>query len=305
MQNRYTTIKLILTTVLSLSGTVSLFSQECQNVFLLKPKSRIEIAGYKGDHTPLGSTVVNYVDTTYTDDAGKKIAIVHSLHYTDKGEMNSDTRLIYICDGKTVNIAYDNEALAAKMYDDMKAIAEKHGGKTFAYTSVNDELEYPTELKEGMELKEYGVTTAMTTKVDEKEWKSVGLPKISANYNSNGVRESNTVTTTYVEQIVEKDLATGSHMLFTNIKVGAKEKITVPAGTFDCFKVTKELYVQAYGSKKRSKGHDWIRDVKKEVTTPSQEITEWYAPGIGSVRSEIKGPKGNVIIIMEATKITQ
>lgn len=60
-------------------------------------------------------------------------------------------------------------------------------------------------------------------------------------------------------------------------KVGGMESITTPAGTFDCFKVTYTM--------------------KINMGANSQKIyvTEWYAPGIGMVKSVNADKKGNLI----------
>lgn len=54
---------------------------------------------------------------------------------------------------------------------------------------------------------------------------------------------------------------------FTGRKVLGKETITVPAGTFDCFKIT-------YTSK------------MKALLSFTSDVTEWYSPEVGIVKSE-------------------
>jgi hypothetical protein len=63
-------------------------------------------------------------------------------------------------------------------------------------------------------------------------------------------------------------------MEITNRKVEAKESVTTPAGTWQCFKIT-------YNSKFTTR----IAGIGIPI---KMEITEWYAPGFGLVKSESK-----------------
>lgn len=65
-----------------------------------------------------------------------------------------------------------------------------------------------------------------------------------------------------------------TEMTFTtrNRKVEAMETITTPAGTFECYKITYENYTET-----RTMG------IPFKVTTKG---VEYYAPGVGNVRSE-------------------
>lgn len=65
----------------------------------------------------------------------------------------------------------------------------------------------------------------------------------------------------------------------TSHKVIAKEEVTVPAGTFDCF-VVEQQYTSKLGPIK-SKGIQRI----------------WYARGVGNVKSETCDPKGKVVSV--------
>jgi hypothetical protein len=59
----------------------------------------------------------------------------------------------------------------------------------------------------------------------------------------------------------------------TNRKVTGKESVTTPAGTWECFKIT-------YHSKVA---------IKMIVNIPfNSDVTEWYAPGFGIVKTESK-----------------
>jgi hypothetical protein len=58
----------------------------------------------------------------------------------------------------------------------------------------------------------------------------------------------------------------------TERKVGDKESITTPAGTWDCFKITY---------------HSATRIAIMGIGIPVKaDITEWFAPGFGTVKTE-------------------
>ena len=83
-----------------------------------------------------------------------------------------------------------------------------------------------------------------------------------------------------------KSKASGTEMtMITNLterKVGAKEKVTTPAGTFDCMPIT--------GIRKSSMK---IMGMNRNLGKPTKE-TIWYSPGIGMVKSENYDAKGNL-----------
>ena len=68
----------------------------------------------------------------------------------------------------------------------------------------------------------------------------------------------------------------------TNRKVSAKEKITTPAGTFDCLKIT--------GTRKTTMN---ILGSTRNMGKPTQEHI-WMAPGIGNIKSEVYNDKGKL-----------
>jgi hypothetical protein len=68
----------------------------------------------------------------------------------------------------------------------------------------------------------------------------------------------------------------------TNRKVNGKESVTTPAGTWECFRIT-------YHSK---------TNMKLLLNIPfNADVTEWYAPGFGVVKSEVKGTKTEITAI--------
>ena len=83
-----------------------------------------------------------------------------------------------------------------------------------------------------------------------------------------------------------KTKASGAAMtIITNLterKVGAKEKITTPAGTFECMSIT--------GVRKSSMK---VMGISKNMGKPTTE-TIWYSPGIGMVKSENYDEKGKL-----------
>jgi hypothetical protein len=65
----------------------------------------------------------------------------------------------------------------------------------------------------------------------------------------------------------------------TNRKVEGKESVTTPAGTWDCFRITQKTRIV----------------MKMGIGIPiNSEVTEWYAPGFGIVKSEAKGSKTEI-----------
>ena len=76
----------------------------------------------------------------------------------------------------------------------------------------------------------------------------------------------------------------GGHIdvAMTNRKVAGKETVTTPAGTWDCYKIT-------YHSK---------MVFKMGIGIPiNADVTEWYAPGFGTVRTESGGGKTEITAI--------
>lgn len=65
----------------------------------------------------------------------------------------------------------------------------------------------------------------------------------------------------------------------TNRKVEGRESVTTPAGTWDCFRITQKTRIV----------------MKMGIGIPiNSEVTEWYAPGFGIVKSEAKGSKTEI-----------
>ncbi|MEO6949657.1 MAG: hypothetical protein ABI297_06360 [Ginsengibacter sp.] len=68
----------------------------------------------------------------------------------------------------------------------------------------------------------------------------------------------------------------------TDRKVTAKEKITTPAGTFDCLKIV--------GTRKTTMN---VLGRNQNMGKPTQEFI-WMAPGIGNIKSEVYNDKGKL-----------
>lgn len=69
-----------------------------------------------------------------------------------------------------------------------------------------------------------------------------------------------------------------------NRQVVGKETITVPAGTFDCVKVSYDTEI-------------------KTIMTIQTQTTEWHAEGVGVVRAEYYNKKGKMNGYMELTRL--
>ena len=62
----------------------------------------------------------------------------------------------------------------------------------------------------------------------------------------------------------------------TDRKVEAKENLKVPAGSFDCFKISQKMYT-------------------KTMMKIETSAVEWYAKGVGMVKSETYNKKGKLV----------
>jgi hypothetical protein len=68
----------------------------------------------------------------------------------------------------------------------------------------------------------------------------------------------------------------------TERKVTGKESVTTPAGTWECFKITNHTKI----------------NMKIIVGIPiNMDVTEWYAPGFGVVKTESNGGKTEIIAV--------
>ena len=84
---------------------------------------------------------------------------------------------------------------------------------------------------------------------------------------------------------MEGPVPMGISVDITNRKVEALEKVTTPAGTFDCAKISYNTFSKV--SIVKTEGH----------------VTEWYAPNVGLIRSETYNKKGKLIGINELTSL--
>ncbi|HMP94755.1 MAG TPA: hypothetical protein PKD90_17875, partial [Phnomibacter sp.] len=75
-------------------------------------------------------------------------------------------------------------------------------------------------------------------------------------------------------QSATSGINTTAEVNITNRKVAGQEKITTPAGSWDCYKITSNLNLRMK-----------IAGIGIPFNT---EQTEWFAPGFGIVRSESK-----------------
>lgn len=64
-------------------------------------------------------------------------------------------------------------------------------------------------------------------------------------------------------------------MDITNRKVEGKESVTTPAGTWDCYKITSSTKMK-------------IKTMGVGIPI-NMDVTEWYAPGVGVIKTESKG----------------
>lgn len=69
----------------------------------------------------------------------------------------------------------------------------------------------------------------------------------------------------------------------SNRKVESRESVTTPAGTFDCYKISYDLFS------------------KVSIVKTEGRVVEWYAPGVGLVRSESYNKKDKLLGFNELT----
>jgi hypothetical protein len=281
--------------------SISSNAQDCDALFLLKPGATIELTRYDATGRMKGGKMVNVVEKAEKQ-GDEQISRVTSTNYTDEGVSNSSTNLIYICDGKTMRIYTENSAVIDKLGSDLKEMAEGAGGKKFATATIIDPIEYPLTISEGIELQPHQVTSLMSMQITRKELQQVGLTHRTPEYNSAGMQTGVRETRTLMEVLVDRGIATATTIGVRNIRVGAKEAVQVPAGEYQCFKISKELYAQSVG--KGELGQLLVKNIGVNMKSPTQTVTEWYAPGIGIVKTEIKDAKGNVLMTLQATKIS-
>lgn len=68
---------------------------------------------------------------------------------------------------------------------------------------------------------------------------------------------------------------------YTNVKVVGKEKVTTPAGTFDCVKITGDFYQEG----------KWVKTHRVKY-----KFNWWFAKGLGLVKSEALNIESNSIL---------
>ncbi len=71
----------------------------------------------------------------------------------------------------------------------------------------------------------------------------------------------------------------------TNRKVESKESVTTPAGTFDCYKISYDMFS------------------KVSIVKTEGRVVEWYAPNVGMVRSETYNKKDKPLGFNELTSL--
>jgi hypothetical protein len=78
---------------------------------------------------------------------------------------------------------------------------------------------------------------------------------------------------------MESGMGGSVSVAITNRKVEGKESVTTPAGTWDCFKLTYHTKII----------------MKMGIGIPmNADVTEWYAPGFGTVKTESGGGKTEI-----------
>ncbi len=297
--------KLLMSAALLVAGATMAGAQDCNSLFLLKKEAIIELTRFDGTHRRVGGKMVNKVMEAEQAADGTLRAVVSSYNITDAGDTNSTTTLCYICDNKKMTIVYGNYDIARQLYAGLEDVAKGNKGKKFVFTSLFENIEYPLALIEGEELKPYTVTNLSSSIFTEEQRKAAGLPEINHHYNSLGIHDYTEVKQNYINILVDRKLVNGTSIRVKNIRVGGKETVETPLGKYECTKVTKELYSGVYAAIEVIDENDGKKKSKKNMDAPMQIITEWYAAGLGPVKTEIKNAEGKVLITLEATNIVK
>jgi hypothetical protein len=173
-------------------------------------------------------------------DNGKHVYTVTSVTNTGTGASSVLNSESFNKDGKSIATAVENiQCLGGVMMLDMKMNMNLSDAqqKQFSSSTVTGDkmyIDYPSSMKVGDDLKDAHMVLNMM---------------------NNGM-----------EQTVEVNI--------TQRKVVAKESITSPAGTWDCFKITFNTKTKVT-----------IMNIGIPV---SMDVTEWYCPGFGQVKTETK-----------------
>ncbi len=116
---------------------------------------------------------------------------------------------------------------------------------------------------------------------------NVGLKDVKAEARTLSFPIQMTAGETLPESSFTMDMSRGGNNMkiktsYVNRKVGPLEKVTVPAGTWDCFKVSADIVSDIEGLDAETKK---IMDAVKEKT--KMQMNMWVAQGFGMVKMEM------------------
>lgn len=77
-----------------------------------------------------------------------------------------------------------------------------------------------------------------------------------------------------IDYTMESGMSASIEIIITERSVGGKESITSPAGTWECFKITSNQKI--------------VSKIGGIGIPIKMELTEWYAPGVGVIKTESK-----------------
>lgn len=154
---------------------------------------------------------------------------------------------------ETVDLEMEMKCADNKFFFDMESMIPAQAKEMLSQQQVqmeidSDFLTLPSKLSEGMELDDGAMTMSL----------KMG---------------GNVIASMSVEQY--------------NRHVEAKETISVPAGTFQCWKISSDIRTKVFG---------------KEASTSS---SDWYKVGTGLIKSESYDKKGNLETLQQLTKLTK
>ncbi len=238
----------------------------CDRGFPLKQGTVVELTRYNDAHQPIGRVVATIVSSVVK---GESVTAVERVDNWVGANQTGSNTVELSCDGKAVSMNLRNGDAMNDFLSKASVAAEKNRIKVKSATTVSQPQTYPLDLKVGDELPSYRAFSLMVIQKAPPDW-----GKVAATGNWMAA----------LNYALDNKFAGGVQMVTTHIKVAAAESCKIPDGSSaPCFRITKELFSRPLAGKA-----DVTRDVSEMAKgAPLQNITEWFAPGVGIVKLEI------------------
>lgn len=243
--------------------------QDCKKNALMNSGTQLEyrIYGLKENSRKDFDEITRktYVVDSVVESGGLTISNITVKNRAVKCDMGFDKKITVTCNGK--ELLWDFEALSGadtiymcdKMPDKVKAY-RTWATTTFKAIGKINELIFPIELKEGMDLQAGQSfelkTTQKTPETYSDMYRNGGMPKM---YQSNPYG--------FTGALIDQNI--NGTITIKKVTVGKKSKVKTTAGEFDCFEIISTMeYV--FGPKMKA----------------SQQSVIFYAPEVGMVKCE-------------------